>query len=84
MVRRNEITADFNNRAAQLPTTSGAHLVAANAIFDDSGAHVTNNVTFQVDMSTNRFLTISPMAGGKLSRCGQLQRLGRRLECVDP
>jgi hypothetical protein len=46
-----EQTADFNNRAAKLPTTSGASLVLTTPYFADAGAHVTNNVTFQVDMS---------------------------------
>ncbi len=46
-----EITADFKNRAARLPATSGASLVLSTPFFGDSGAKVTNNVTFRVDVS---------------------------------
>ncbi len=46
-----ETTADYNNRAAVLPTTSGASLVLPTPFYADDGAPVTNAVTFQVDMS---------------------------------
>ena len=46
-----EPVASFNNRAAYTPTTSGASLVLPTPFFGDSGAQVTNNVTFQVDVS---------------------------------
>jgi len=41
-----EITADFNNRAAQLPQPAEPIWCCQRHFFDDSGAHVTNNVTF--------------------------------------
>ena len=46
-----ENTADGQNRAALLPSTSGATLVLPVPFFSDSGALVTNNVTFQVDVA---------------------------------
>lgn len=46
-----EQTADFNNRAARLPATSGGSLVLPTPFYADLGAPVTNYVTFQVDMS---------------------------------
>lgn len=46
-----ETTADYNNRAAVLPTTSGASLILPTPFYGDDGAPVTNAVTFQVDMS---------------------------------
>lgn len=47
-----ETTADYNNRAASLPATSGATLVLPVApFFNDAGVQVTHNVTFQVDVS---------------------------------
>ena len=46
-----ETTADYNNRAVVLPTTSGASLILPTPFYGDDGAHVTNEVTFQVDMS---------------------------------
>ncbi len=39
------------NRASLLPATSGASLVLATPFFNDAGTPVTNNVTFQVDVS---------------------------------
>lgn len=39
------------NRAAKLPATSGASLVLPTPFFNDAGAAVTNDVTFQVDVS---------------------------------
>jgi hypothetical protein len=39
------------NRAALLPSTSGASLVLPTAFFADAGTPVANNVTFQVDVS---------------------------------
>ena len=46
-----EGTADGNNRAADLPTTSGASVTLPTGFFGDSGAATTNEVTFSVDMS---------------------------------
>lgn len=46
-----ETTADFNNRAAVLPTASGASLILPTPFYGDDGAPITNAVTFQVDMS---------------------------------
>src|ERR1039458_949023 len=46
-----ESVASQHNRAARLPATSGASLVLPTPFFGDSGAQVTNNVTFQVDVS---------------------------------
>jgi hypothetical protein len=46
-----ETVASFNNRAAHLPTTSGASLVLLTPFFGDSGAQVVNDVTFKVDVS---------------------------------
>ena len=40
-----------NNRIARLPATSGASLVLPTPFFADAGGAVTNNVTFQVDVS---------------------------------
>lgn len=39
------------NRCAKLPSTSGASLVLPTPFFNDAGAIVTNDVTFQVDVS---------------------------------
>jgi len=61
-----EQTADFNNRAAQLPSVSGASLVLPTPFFGDSGAHVTNNVTFQVDMSQQIALNNFTNGGGQI------------------
>lgn len=46
-----ESLASGYNRSAQLPTTVGASLVLPTPFFGDVGAPVTNEVTFQVDMS---------------------------------
>ena len=46
-----ETCADGNNRAANLPTTSGASVTVPTAFYGDSGAPTTNEITFQVDMS---------------------------------
>ena len=46
-----ETTADFNNRTWQLPSTNGASIILPTPYFADAGAPVTNDVTFQVDMS---------------------------------
>ncbi len=46
-----EATADGANRAVVLPTTSGASLALPTPFYGDDGAPVTNEVTFQVDMS---------------------------------
>jgi hypothetical protein len=46
-----ESPASFNNRAAVLPTASGASVVLPTPFYGDSGAQVTNMVTFQVDVS---------------------------------
>ena len=61
-----ETTADFNNRAARLPSTSGASLVLPTPFFGDSGAHVSHNVTFQVDMSQQIALTNYTNGGGQI------------------
>ena len=45
-----ESVASHNNRAARLPATSEDSLVLPTPFFGDSGAQVTNNVTFQVDV----------------------------------
>ncbi len=52
-----EVAADFNLRAAVLPATSGASLVLPTPFFDDAGSPITNNVTFQVDLSQQIALT---------------------------
>lgn len=46
-----ETPATSQNRAVLLPTTSGASIVLPTAFFNDAGAPVTNNVTFQEDVS---------------------------------
>lgn len=46
-----EQTADYNNRAYRLPGTAGSTVVLPTPFYADSGAHITNNITFQVDMS---------------------------------
>jgi hypothetical protein len=46
-----ENTGTGQNRAALLPSTSGASLVLPTAFFSDSGAPVANLVNFQVDIS---------------------------------
>jgi hypothetical protein len=46
-----ESLASGYNRSAKLPATSGASLVLPTPIFGDLGAAVTNEITFQVDMS---------------------------------
>lgn len=46
-----EVPASHNNRAWQTPTNSGASLVLPTSFFGDAGEQVTNNVTFQVDVS---------------------------------
>jgi hypothetical protein len=46
-----ENPATGQNRAALLPSTSGASLVLPTAFFSDAGAPVTNLVNFQVDIS---------------------------------
>ncbi len=61
-----ETTADFNNRAAQLPATSGASLVLPTPFFGDSGAPVSHNVTFQVDMSQQINLNNFTNGGGQI------------------
>lgn len=45
-----EDTADYNNRAAVLPSAGGS-LVLPTPFFGDSGAAIIQNITFQVDMS---------------------------------
>jgi len=46
-----ESTDSGQNRIALLPATSGASLVLSTPFFGDDGAAVTNEVTFQVDVS---------------------------------
>lgn len=46
-----ETTADYHNRAALMPATSGSSLVLATPFFADAGSQITSAVTFQVDMS---------------------------------
>lgn len=46
-----ESLASGYNRSAKLPATVGASLVLPTPFFGDAGAPVTNEVTFQVDMS---------------------------------
>ncbi|HEX4266195.1 MAG TPA: hypothetical protein VH597_17795 [Verrucomicrobiae bacterium] len=46
-----ENPATAQNRAARLPTDTGASLVLPTAFFGDAGAPVTNNIGFQVDAS---------------------------------
>jgi len=46
-----EGVASYNNRAAYTPTTPGATLVLPTPFYGESGAKVTNYVTFQVDVS---------------------------------
>ena len=50
-VNGDEGPADWANRAAYLPTNSGASLVLPTPYFNDIGPATTANVTFQVDMS---------------------------------
>ncbi len=45
------LEAGYGNRAAFLPTTVGASLVIPTPFYSDNGGPVTNEVTFQVDMS---------------------------------
>jgi hypothetical protein len=51
-----ENTANGENRYAVLPTTSGASLLIPTAFFDDDGATVTNEVTFNVDVQEQTVL----------------------------
>jgi hypothetical protein len=51
-----ESTADFNNRAITLPATSGATLNLPYIYFNDAGPAITNEITFQVDMSMQIYL----------------------------
>jgi len=46
-----ETTACYNNRAVNLPATSGAGLVLPTPFFGDAGAPESGTVAFQVDMS---------------------------------
>ncbi len=46
-----EGTADYNNRAVILPSTSGASLILPTPFYNDAGTPVAQDVTFQVDMS---------------------------------
>ncbi len=46
-----ESLATGQNRAALLPTNSGASLVLPTPFFNDGGAAVANNITFQVDVA---------------------------------
>jgi len=46
-----ESTASWDNRGAQLPSTSGATLILPTPYYGDVGAGQIINVTFQVDMS---------------------------------
>ena len=46
-----ENPASFNNRAARLPSTSGASLVLPTPYYGDSGPPTTNQITFQVNMA---------------------------------
>jgi len=46
-----ETSADFNLRAARLPANSGDSLILPMPTFHDAGPPITNNITFQVDMS---------------------------------
>lgn len=48
-----ETSFDFNLRAARLPANSGDSLILPTPFFndDDGGANITNDVTFQVDVS---------------------------------
>ena len=58
-----EQTADYNNRAALLPATSGASYTLPYLYWEDDGGAITNMVTFQVDMSEQIYLgTWSPTA----------------------
>jgi hypothetical protein len=61
-----EPSADFNNRAARLPSTSGASLVLPTPFYGDSGAPVSRNVTFQVDMSQQIALNNFTNGGGQI------------------
>lgn len=47
----NETTACYDNRAARLPSTSGASLILPTPFYGDVGAGSIINVTFQMDMS---------------------------------
>jgi len=51
-----EAPADYDNRVAVLPTTSGASLTLPYTYFDDAGPAITNMVTFQIDMSEQIYL----------------------------
>jgi hypothetical protein len=46
-----EVSADSNLRAAVLPATSGGSLVLPTPFWHDAGPPITDNITFQVDMS---------------------------------
>ncbi|HWY76047.1 MAG TPA: hypothetical protein VN281_10545 [Verrucomicrobiae bacterium] len=51
-----EGVADFNNRCAYMPATSGGSLVLGTPIFGDAGGPGSMTVNFQVDMSEQVFL----------------------------
>ena len=46
-----ETSADFNLRAARLPSVSGGSVTPPTPFFNDAAVHTTNSVTFQCDVS---------------------------------
>jgi hypothetical protein len=63
-VNGDEGPADWANRAAYLPTNSGASLVLPTPFFNDIGPATTANVKFQVDMSEQILLgNFHPLSG---------------------
>ena len=53
-----ETSADYNLRAASLPSVSGSSLILPTPFFNDAGAQYPVNVTFAVDMSQQIALNI--------------------------
>ena len=46
-----ETVADYNNRAARVPDSGTGNVVLPTVYYGDAGAAVSNNITFQVDMT---------------------------------
>jgi hypothetical protein len=66
--------ADWANRAAYLPTNSGASLVLPTPFFNDQGPTTTANVKFQVDMSEQILLgNFHPQSGDTVVIAGSFQ-----------
>ena len=73
-VNGDEGPADWANRAAYLPTNSGASLVLGTPFFTDIGPATTANVKFQVDMSEQILLgNFHPQSGDTVVIAGSFQ-----------